>query len=101
MKHTLVSGATCAVRPMSLASGSALGFMFDFCVEKNSEMAPEKRKYKGCVVFQGNAVVDQNYDAAIFQDLGSSPATIEESRVADAHGCAHGSAIAVADAEQA
>ena len=60
------------------------GFMFDFCVEKNSGMAPEKRKYKGRAVFQGNAVVDQNYDAAIFQDLCSQPTAMEAPKAADA-----------------
>ena len=46
-------------------------------------------------------MVNQNYDAAIFQDLGSSPATIEASRAADAYGTAAGHDIEVADAEQA
>eukprot|EP00974_Lingulodinium_polyedra_P011819 1140798-Lingulodinium_polyedra.AAC.1 len=41
-----------------------LGYLFGICVEKNSEQAPENRKYKYRVVFQGNRVVDQNYDAA-------------------------------------
>eukprot|EP00972_Heterocapsa_arctica_P086558 12759454-Heterocapsa_arctica.AAC.1 len=43
------------------------------CVEKNSEL-PEghpKRKFTGRVVFQGNRVTNQNWEAAIFQDLGS------------------------------
>eukprot|EP00974_Lingulodinium_polyedra_P110417 10678474-Lingulodinium_polyedra.AAC.1 len=59
------------------------------------------RKYKYRVVFQGNRVVDQNYDAAIFQDLGSAPATIEASRAADAYGAAPGHETEVADVEQA
>ena len=78
-----------------------LGYLFGICVEKNSEMSPELRKYKYRVVFQGNRVVDQNYEAAIFQDLGSTPATIEASRVADAFGAQDGWATEVADAEQA
>ena len=64
-------------------------------------MGPEKRKYKYRVVFQGNRVINQNYDAAIFQDLGSSPATLEASRAVDAFGSRQGSAIDVVDAEQA
>ena len=42
---------------------------------KNAEL-PEgspARKYKGRVVFQGNRVVNQNWETAIFQDLGSAP----------------------------
>ena len=46
-------------------------------------------------------MVNQNYDAAIFQDLGSAPATLEAARAADAYGCSPGNAIEVADAEQA
>eukprot|EP00969_Alexandrium_andersonii_P068489 3021797-Alexandrium_andersonii.AAC.1 len=53
----------------------------------NSESADlSKRKYKYHVVVQGNRVVDQNCDAAILQDLGSTPATLEASRIADAYG---------------
>ena len=80
-----------------------MGYLFGICVEKNSELpqGDPKRKYKYRVVFQGNRVVNQHYDAAIFQDLGSSPATIEASRAADAYGCAPGHVIEAADAEQA
>ena len=60
-----------------------MGVMFDVCVEKNSEMAPEKRTYKGRAVFQGNVVVAQNCDAAMLRDLGSQPATMEASKAAD------------------
>ena len=52
-------------------------------------------------MFQGNRVVDQNYDAALFQDLGSAPATMEASKAADFYGCVPGNDIQVADAEQA
>ena len=78
-----------------------MGYLFGICVEKNSELAPDKRKYKGRVVFQGNRVVNQNYEAAMFQDLGSSLATLDASRAADAFGAVPGHAIEVADAEQA
>ena len=79
------------------------GHLFCICVEKNSELAPDnpKRKYKGRVVFQGNRVTNQNWEAAIFQDLGSSPATMDAGRAADAYGCIPGHTIEVADAEQA
>ena len=45
--------------------------------------------------------MDQNYDTAIFQDLGSQPATMEAPKAADCFGCAPGHAIQVADVEQA
>ena len=78
-----------------------MGYVFGVCVEKNSELEPSTRKYKGRVVVQGNRVVNQSYEAAIFQDLGSALATLDASRAVDAYGCVPGHAIEVADAEQA
>ena len=52
-------------------------------------------------MFQGNRVVNQNYDAAVFQDLGSSPATMEASKITDFYGCTEGNTVQIADAEQA
>ena len=78
-----------------------MGYLFGICVEKNSELSDEQRKFKGRVVFQGNRVIDQNYDAAMFQDLGSAPATMEASKIADFFGCTPGHVVEVADAVQA
>ena len=55
-------------------------------------------KYKGRDVFQGNRVVDQNFDAAIFQDLDSSPSTMEAAKFADFFGSTHEHVIETADA---
>ena len=48
------------------------GRVFGFCAIKHSELAEEKRKYKGRVVFEGNRVRDESGLAAIFQDQNSS-----------------------------
>ncbi len=74
-----------------------MGYLFGICVEKNSELRAghPSRKYKGRVVFQGNRVKNQDYQAAIFQDLGSAPATMAASRAADCFGCAPGNVIEV------
>jgi hypothetical protein len=79
------------------------GYLFGICVEKNSELAPgnPSRKYKGRVVFQGNRVTNQNWEVALFNDMGSAPATMDASRAADCYGCAPGHVSQVADAEQA
>ena len=53
------------------------------------------------MVFQGNRVVNQRWEDALFMDLGSSPATMEGSRAADLYGCAPGLDIMQADAPQA
>ena len=79
------------------------GSLATICVEKNSELAEDDpaRKFKGRTVFLGDNVHDQNWEAAVFQDIGSSPATIEAGRVADCYGLAPGHEISTADGEQA
>ena len=52
-------------------------------------------------MFQGNEVRDQNWDYAIFQELSSSPASLEASRAADCYGLVEGNTTMQADAEQA
>ena len=44
------------------------GYLFGICVEKNAELPADhpSRKFKGRVVFQGNRVVNQNWEAAVF-----------------------------------
>ena len=79
------------------------GHIFGICVEKNSELPKghPNRKFKGRVVFQGNRVVDQNWEHAPFQDLGSSPATLDATRSADCYGCYPDHDVEIADAVQA
>ena len=64
-------------------------------------MEQEYRKYKGRVVFLGNADVDQHHDEATFGGLGSSPATLEAAKAADFYGCLPGHVVEVADGAQA
>ena len=77
--------------------------MFGIVVEKNHELPEDdpKRKYKGRAVFQGNHVKDEAGNWAIFADLGSSPATMEAAKAADAYGLLPGHAVEQSDAEQA
>jgi hypothetical protein len=46
-------------------------------------------------------VVDQNWEVALFQDLGSCPATMEAGKAVDAYGCFPGHIVQQSDAEQA
>ena len=50
-------------------SKAHVGRVFNICVEKNSELDPKFRKYKGRTVFQGNQVKDENAEVAMFQEL--------------------------------
>ena len=65
-----------------------VGRVFEICVEKGSELPAGSpgRKYKGRSVFQGNAARDQNFDHAIFQELGSNPASLTASKLTDFYG---------------
>ena len=76
------------------------GYLLGLCFEKGSELLDghTDEKFKGHSVFQGDRVVNQNFEVALFQDLGSSPATLEASRARDAFGYAPGHAMQVADA---
>ena len=80
-----------------------IGRVFDIIVEKNSELpvGDKRRKFKGRAVFEGNFVKDEQGDWAIFQDLGSCPATMEAARAGDAYGCMPGHTVEQSDAEQA
>ena len=80
-----------------------MGRLFGICIEKGSELPADdpRRKFKYRVVFQGNRVVNQNWEVAIFQDLGSSPAAMEAGKAVDCYGCFEGHGCMQADAEQA
>ena len=79
------------------------GNVFNLCVLKGSELKADdvNRKYKGRTVFQGNRVWDENWDVAMFQELSSTPATMEASKVADFIGLLKGYKTMIADATQA
>ena len=72
-------------------------------VEKHSQLSEEdpRRKYKGRGVVLGNQIKNQTSDAALFQDLGNSPATFEASKWADFLGCLDGWDVQMGDAVQA
>ncbi len=80
-----------------------LGYVFGFCVEKNSGLREGRpnRKFKGRVVFRGNQVVNRHWETAIFQDLGNAPATMDASRFADFFGCLKDHDTQIADTAQA
>ena len=99
------------VREWSHASAEArrlnktihIGRIFGICVEKSSELpkGDPRRKFKYRVVFQGNNVVTQNWEAAMFQDLGSNPSSMQSGKAADCYGCLNERCTQQADAEQA
>ncbi|MCP4209475.1 MAG: hypothetical protein GY767_20865, partial [Shimia sp.] len=80
-----------------------LGRAFGICVEKHPELPEDHpdRKYKYRVVFQGNQVVDESWEAAVFRDLGSSPASQQAGKFADVYGAFKGHSCEQGDASQA
>ena len=72
-------------------------------MEKGSELPLKHpdRKFKGRYVYQGNQVIDEYHEAALFNELGSSPATLEGSKAVDAFGRLPGHVIEQADASAA
>ena len=80
-----------------------IGRIFEACYEKGSELPDDdpNKKFKGRTVFQGNNVYDENSVAALFAELGSSPASMEAAKILDAFGSQPGYRKAQADAKQA
>ena len=60
-----------------------------------------RRKFKARDVCLGNQMTGQSNEAAVFSDLGSSPASFEASRWADFYGSLKGDSGQTADAIQA
>ena len=72
-----------------------------FLIDSELDPGDARRKYKGRAVFQCKCVRDEFGDWAIFQELGSCPATMEAARCGDAYGLLPGHAVQQSDAEQA
>ena len=77
--------------------------IFPICSEKGSELpkGDPNITFKGRCVAQGNDVKDENSHATIFQELSSSPATLEATKSVDAYGLLEGHSIQQCDAQQA
>ena len=57
-------------------------------------------KWKGRFVFRGSDAKDEYNDIAIFNELSSSPATLEASKAVDAYGLVDGHTSSQCDAER-
>ena len=64
------------------------GIVVEPLVQKGSELPDDdvRNTLKYRVVFQGNNVVDQNWEAALFQVFGSSPASTEAGKAVTSYG---------------
>ena len=72
-----------------------MGRFFGIIAETGGDLPEghDRRQSKYRIVFQGNRVVDQNWEAAFFQDLGRSPTGMEASKAIYAFGCYPGRGI--------
>ena len=93
------------VREATRKAGSRVhvGSVFGICGEKNAELPPTNplRKFKGRYVFQGNQVRDEENMMALFQDLGSAPASMAAGRMTDYVACLPGCSGSQSDAVRA
>ena len=87
-----------------------IGSLHELCVEKGSELKDyledgvtpnPAKKYKGRVVFFGDRVKDGWGNAAVLEELSSSPASMEAGKLCDLWGSQPGNAIQPADGNQA
>ena len=80
-----------------------LGRLFGLCVQTGSELpdGDARKKFKYRVVFGGNTVIDQSWESAVFQNLGSSPSSMSAAKFIDYYSCLDGNDGAQAGAEQA
>ena len=77
--------------------------LFEICVVKGAELddSDSRKKYKGRAVLDGSWVKDENYDVALFNEMGSSPANMQAGKAVDAYGLQRGYDTEQADAEAA
>ena len=64
-------------------------------------MSPELHRYKGRIVFRGDSTNDQHGASAVFQELGSSPTSVQDVNCNLAYGAVPGNATTAADAQRA
>ena len=77
--------------------------MFEICVVKGAELDDKdpRKTFKGRAVLDGSWVKDENYDVVLFNEMGSSPATMQAGKAVDVFGLQPGYTIEQADAEAA
>ena len=80
-----------------------MGTLLDFSAETNPPLPDgnSRRTYTARVVFQGNRVINQDWEAAMFLDWGNAPSTMEAPRSIGCYGCLPGHAEEQNDARHA
>ena len=79
------------------------GFLFGLMVEKGSEYdeGDPPRYYTYRVVFRGHDAEDQKWGVAVFQEMASTPTTVEASRYCDFLSTLPGKPVEGRDVQQA
>ena len=77
--------------------------MFEICVVKGAELEDDdpRKVFKGRAVLDGSWLKDENYDVALFNEMGSSPASMQAGKAVDVFGLQPEVDIEQADAEEA
>ena len=77
--------------------------IFEICIVKGAELDDKdpRKAFEGRAVLDGSWVKDENYDVALLNAMGSSPATMQAGKAVEVFGLQPGYTIEQADAEAA
>ena len=80
-----------------------LAFLFGLMVEKGAEYEPgdPRNKFKYRVGLRGNDIKDQSFEVALFQEMATTPTSLEASRFCDLLGLLVGNITEGRNVEQA
>ena len=80
-----------------------LAFLFGFMLEKGAEFEPgdPRRKFKYRIVLRGDDVKNQSFEVALFQEMATTPTTLQASRYCDLHSLFLGNSVDGRDVVQA
>ena len=84
MKRVVEEKSAVAARARKEGKTVHFGRVFGFCAIKHAELAADKQKYKGRVVFEGNRVRDEEGLSAVFSEQGSSASLMPAGKFLDA-----------------
>ena len=102
-KETLVELDTVSAEARRGGKEIHFGYLIGFMVEKGSEYPDGdiRKQYKYRIVFRGNDVKDQSWEVAMFQEMATTPTTLEASRYADLLSMMPGNIVEGRDVAQA
>ena len=102
-KETLIEWHIVRKEALNRNKDVHLAFLFGFMVRKGVGYldGDPRKKFKYRVVLRGNNIKDQSFEVALFQEMATTPTTLQASRFCDLLGFLEGSCTQGRDVEQA